>query len=198
MSQIFETQSIRRSVEQEMSKLANNLQDQETTKNNILASISEQEQEIYLSPEIKQSFLYTIAGFQVAHDERKIWHLYHAIMLVYEIPRIQLILQQKYGKEKIQQLRNQLYNYSKIINQIKIYLDQLDQNTLKNRNNKSTRQRIYRRLNRKHNNTRNNTRNNRNNKSRQRTTKHTQNRNNKSTRGNNTIINQTINIIQND
>lgn len=127
----YEIQKIKNAVTKEFEKINQyNISDEilaqiNQAKTRILQNIEENTNQIQLPNLTIQRTHHLLAGYLLTKDERKAWYYYHTIQSLITNPEIQKLLQKTYA-DNYDLVINRLREYSTIIEQIKLDLDQLE------------------------------------------------------------------------
>ena len=134
MARVLDAERIMNKVKQRFEKLKNlspeKLIQLNDAEKDIIHEIEQNIKFINIDGVTRQRFMYLMAGAMVVHDERAGWYFYNAIMSLVVIDEITEILKQRYGKNWDEVL-DRLYKYGTIIDRTKLYLDHIEEKTLK-------------------------------------------------------------------
>ena len=97
---------------------------------NLVNSVEEETETIYLDNLTRQRFLYFLGGYLVIHDERRAWFLYHAIALCLSIDEVTELVKKKFGT-RYNEFRTRFSTYGSILNKVKYHFDHMEDKTLK-------------------------------------------------------------------
>lgn len=142
MSRIFDTEKVKYSLKKNLALVKQECLDPkiieliEIAENNVIQEINDNIKFIVLDAVTKQRFMYLLAGATVQVDERESWFLYHAIMSVFSMPEIEELLKERYG-DNYYTLRKKLFSFGAKIEKINIFLNHMDEKTLKDNDVKS-------------------------------------------------------------